>query len=222
MDGTIYCQWVPQASFTVTTTGGAAPSCTFTAGTRYRTPHEVIARLNAQLGALVTFALTDATGEITVSWSTSPASLTWGDSSLREYLGFADAVILHTTDDNDEPPAGWWHGALRRPWGPDRTVITDDVVGDYGRTTAAQSSGVRETGAFSLWLYRRSADVTTFAAEMEDCYAAADQWAASACTLLTDDGEAVYYVLAPGWEMAPVSLDDVTVYLDVEAVAWPA
>jgi hypothetical protein len=214
----ITAQFIGTTSFSVATTGGGGASSAFTAGTRYPTVQDVIDKLNTDLAAHVTFAWDSTTGDITVAWDVSPNTLTWNSAELQAYLGFDDAVISQVDTSNDEPPKGWWYGAVATPWGAGRRYNMDDVASDFGRTTAHESSGVLEEGTIRLWLHRRQdAD---FAGTMEDAYAVADEWAAYPLTLTDAQGNERQMVVADGWEFAPQLLDEDTVYLDMEAQSW--
>ena len=219
-DVTIVAQFTPTESFSVVTTGGGGDSSAWTAGAVYATPEEVVAKLNADLTGHVAFAYNRTTGKITVSWPVSPNTLAWNSSELQDYLGFDDAVITHEHGNNDDPPLGWWHGAVATPWGSARVYEMDDVPSAYGRTVASQDTGQRDKGSIRLWLHRRQdAD---FAAAVEDAYVVADEWVANPLTLTDDDDNERAMVIMDGWEFSPESIDEDTVTLDLEAVSWPA
>ena len=216
----ITAQLIPTSSFSVETTGGGGASSAWTAGTRYATVADVVAKLNTDLTGHVVFAWDETTGDIAIAWTVTPNTLTWNSSELQAFLGFADAVISQADTSTDSPPLGWWYGAVASPWGAQRRYSTDDVSSDFGRTTASENTGVVEEGSIRLWLHRRQdAD---FAAAMEDSYAVADEWAAYPLTLIDDDGNEQEIVVSDGWGFAPQLLDDETVYLDLEAQSWPA
>jgi hypothetical protein len=219
MAARIYCQHWINESFTVTTTGGAAPSCSFTAGVQYLAPDDVIARLNATLGALVTFAIDDTTGLVSVTWGTSPATLTWGNSDLSDYLGFG-GNLTHADTVGVQPVEGWWYGKAAGPWGLSRRIDSDDVISNYGRATMVDRVGYYETGKIEIWLHR-SID-GTFLDSMAAAYDLAVAWAANPIAI--DDGSGTYRpcVLVDSWEFAPQSLDPETVYLELEVITWPA
>jgi len=219
MTARIYCQHWIEEDFSVTTTGGGGPSCSFTAGDQYLTPDDVITRLNAQLAALVTFALSDSTGLVSLTWHATPATLTWGNTDLRDYLGLTGNLTDADTV-GDAPCLGWWSGTSGGPWGLSRKVDVDDVVSAYGRAAMVDDVGYYETGKLTIWLHR-SID-GDFVAQVDGAYETADAWAAS--PIAVDDGGGTYLpcVLLPSWEFAPQSLDPDTVYAELEVITWPA
>jgi len=216
---TIYAQHWIEDSFTVTTTGGGAPSCAFTAGVRYTSAHDVIARLNAALAALVEFTLDDATGLVSLTWHDSPATLTWGDTDLTLYLGFVGDVTDADTV-GDGPVLGHWSGAAAGPWGSRRSAKVADVVSPNGRARASGGSGLWTDGAVTLWIHRRG-DAGTFIDDVSDAYALADVWAEYPIGIDWDEsGTFRPQTVRDGWEFRPESLDDETVAATLETVEW--
>lgn len=218
---TIYCQHWTEDAFTVTTTGGGAPSCAFSAGVAYLSPHEVIARLNATLSALVEFSLDDAVGFVQVTWHAAPATLSWSNTDLRDYLGFIGDLTDAVTAAPNEP-LGYWHGAAATPWGHNERQELADVVSPYGRLTASGESGKHSLGSIRLWVKRR-VDGKVWATTLTTFYGLVDDWAANPLAISPKtDADFESHVIAEGWECAMASLDEETQTLDLETIRWVA
>jgi len=218
---TIYCQHWTEESFTVTTTGGAAPTRAFTAGVAYLSPHEVIAWMNLALSALVEFSLDDEVGLVQVKWNATPGTLAWNNDDLRDYLGFT-GDLTHATTVAPNEPLGYWHGGAATPWGQDARQELGDVVSPYGRLKASSESGTYSFGSIRLWIKRRT-DGKAFAAALETLYAAADEWAAWPIAISPrTDADFESHVVVEGWECNLASLDEETQTLDLETIRWQA
>jgi hypothetical protein len=216
---TIYRLYTVPQTFSSTCTG--LPALSWTSGLTY-TAQEVVARLTAAFSTRVSFSIDNAVGIVHLTHPIGivpPFTFAFGHASLQQFLGFSAPTFDQTKTDGDDYVLGWWHGHVATPWAATGREEWDDVVNVAGRTTQTGTGSERQQVSIRLWLHRRS-DATTFLADLTRAYQAADDWVDGPLSLTEADDTDHWWALSEGWEMAPLSLDAVTVALDVEGQEW--
>jgi len=200
---------------TVTATENATiVTSVFAVGDEFLTVDGVLAKLNTDLAAVVTFAQSEATGVITATPTGSTFDVEWGTvTGAMDYLGyvgdFDEASPTATTQ-----PVGYWSGQAAVPWNVNPREMHADVVSRRGRTNTVGQYGTKD-GTITLWGNTAHVDAT-FEANMARMYAVVSQWADAHLSIEDSTGYVTSpFFLAEGYAFEPQLLDKYMVQVDV-------